>query len=53
MGLVSRTLASDEVLPAARRLAAEIGACAPIAVAGVKRALERSPEATLQDQLGF
>jgi len=53
MGLLSRTLDPDAVLGEARRLAAEIAACAPIAVAGVKRALERSTNATLQDQLSF
>jgi enoyl-CoA hydratase len=53
MGLVSRSLPPEQVLSAARGLAAEIAACAPIAVAGVKRALARSPGVSLQDQLGF
>lgn len=53
MGLVSRTLPSEEVVPTARRLASEIGLCAPIAVAGVKRALARSDATSLQDQLSF
>jgi enoyl-CoA hydratase len=51
--LVSRALAPAEVLPAARELAAEIAACAPLAVAGVKRALARSAQASLEDQLSF
>jgi enoyl-CoA hydratase/carnithine racemase len=41
------------VLPAARALAAEIAACAPLAVAGVKHSLERSAAASLEDQLSF
>jgi len=53
IGLLSRTLEPDAVLDEARRLAAEIAACAPIAVAGVKRALDRSSNASLQDQLSF
>ena len=53
IGLVSRSLAPKEVLPAARALAGEIAACAPIAVRGVKRALARSAGATLEDQLSF
>ena len=34
-------------------MAAEIAACAPIAVQGVKRALERSLTSSLEDQLSF
>ena len=53
MGMVNRALPAEEVLPAAQELAAEISRAAPLAVAGVKRALERSPDASLADQLGF
>jgi enoyl-CoA hydratase/carnithine racemase len=41
------------VLPAARALAAGFAAAAPLAVRGVKRALRRSAEASLEDQLSF
>ena len=53
IGLVSRAIAPADVLPAARALAAEIAAAAPLAVRGVKRALRRSEEASLEDQLDF
>ena len=53
IGLVSRAVAPSEVLPAARALAAEFAAAAPLAVRGVKRALRRSAEASLEDQLSF
>ena len=53
IGLVSRAVAAAEVLPAARALAAEFAAAAPLAVRGVKRALRRSAEASLEDQLSF
>jgi enoyl-CoA hydratase len=53
IGLVGRCLPVDEVLPAARSLAAEFAANAPVAVRGVKRALARSLDATLEDQLSF
>lgn len=53
MGLASRVLAPEALLPAARELAAEIAASAPLAVRGVKRSLRRSPGAELEDQLGF
>jgi len=53
LGLVNRALPADEVLPAAQALAAEIAACAPAAVEGVKRALARSAGASLEDQLSF
>ena len=52
-GLVSRALATADVLPATRALAAEFAAAAPLAVRGVKRALRRSAEASLEDQLSF
>ena len=53
IGLVNRAVAPAEVLPAARTLAAEFAAAAPLAVRGVKRALRRSDQASLEDQLGF
>ena len=53
LGLASRALPPAEVVPAARELAGEIAACAPLAVAGVKRALARSAQASLEDQLSF
>ena len=53
IGLVNRAVAPEEVLPAARALAAEIAAAAPGANRGVKRALARSAGATLEDQLSF
>jgi len=53
IGLVGRALPADEVLPAARGLALEFAANAPLAVRGVKRALARSLDASLEDQLSF
>ena len=53
IGLVNRAIAPAEVLPAARALAAEFAAAAPLAVRGVKRALRRSEQASLEDQLSF
>ncbi len=53
MGMVGRALPADEVLPAARALAADFAAAAPLAVRGVKRALARSAQATLEDQISF
>ncbi len=53
MGLVSRALPSEEVLPAARALAAEFAAAGPLANRAVKRALARSAGASLEDQLAF
>jgi len=53
IGLASRALPRDEVLPAALELAREIAACGPQAVRGTKRALARSLDATLEDQLSF
>jgi enoyl-CoA hydratase len=46
-------VAPAEVLPAARALAADLAAVAPLAVRGVKRTLRRSEHASLEDQLGF
>jgi enoyl-CoA hydratase len=53
IGLVNRAVPAAEVLPAARALAAEFAAAAPLAVRGVKRALRRSQQASLEDQLSF
>ena len=53
MGMVSRALPRDEVLPAARELAASFAESAPLAVRAVKRALARTEQATLEDQLSF
>jgi len=51
--MVNRALPPDEVLPAARELAAEFAASAPLANRGVKQSLARSSAATLEDQLSF
>jgi enoyl-CoA hydratase len=53
IGLVNRAVAADQVLPIARELAQEVARCAPLAVRGVKRALERSLGTSLEDQLSF
>jgi enoyl-CoA hydratase len=53
IGLVNRALPPEAVLPAARDLAAEFAAAGPLANRAVKRALARSPGASLEDQLGF
>lgn len=53
LGMVNRAVAPDRVVPDALELAKEIAEAAPIAVAGVKRALARSAAASLDDQLGF
>jgi enoyl-CoA hydratase/carnithine racemase len=53
IGLVNRAIPAAEVLPAARALAAEFAGAAPLAVRGVKRALRRSEQASLEDQLSF
>lgn len=53
LGMVNRAVARERVLPECLELAREVAAAAPIAVAGVKRALARSAAATLEDQLHF
>jgi len=53
IGLANRALPSAEVLRAARTMAAEMAVCAPLANRAVKRALARSLDATLEDQLSF
>jgi enoyl-CoA hydratase/carnithine racemase len=53
IGLVSHALPSQELMPAARRMAVDFAACAPLANRALKRALARSPFASLDDQLDF
>jgi enoyl-CoA hydratase len=53
VGLANRCLPTDEVVPAAIELCRQISACAPLAVRAVKRALERTDHASLEDQLSF
>ena len=53
MGLVNRAVAPEEVLPTAHALAAEFAATAPLANRAVKRALARTFDASLEDQLSF
>lgn len=53
IGLANRAVPPEEVLPAARALAAEIAGCAPLANRALKRALERTLDASLEDQLSF
>ena len=53
IGMVNRAVPPEEVLPQARALAAEFAVTAPLATRGVKRALARSMDASLEDQLSF
>ena len=53
MGLASRALPAEEVLGTAQAVAAEIEACSPLAVRGIKRALDRTQAASIEDQLSF
>jgi enoyl-CoA hydratase/carnithine racemase len=53
IGLANRSLPAGEVLEAALGIAREIAANAPLAVRAVKRALFRSEQASLEDQLQF
>jgi len=53
MGMVNRAVSRDEVLPTAYELARRCALSAPEAVRGVKRALARTLDATLEDQLSF
>jgi enoyl-CoA hydratase len=53
MGLANRVLPAEEVLEEARRVAGEVAACAPLAVRGVKQALARSLDVSIEDQLSF
>ena len=53
IGLANRVLPASEVLEAATTTAEEIAQNAPLAVRATKRALRRSEEASLEDQLQF
>jgi enoyl-CoA hydratase len=53
IGLANRALPAPEVLPAAQAMAIEMAGCAPLANRAVKRALARSMDATIEDQLSF
>jgi len=53
IGLANRALPKDEVLGATQAVAREIAECAPMAVRGVKQALARTLDASLEDQLSF
>jgi len=53
IGLANRALPAAEVLAAGQELAGEIAACAPLAVRGVKRALARTGDSSIEDQLTF
>lgn len=53
IGLANRALPATQVLESARTTAREAANCAPLAVRGVKRALARSLERPLADQLDF
>jgi len=53
LGLANRSVPRDEVLPTTLGIAAEIAACAPLAIQATKRALGRSAGASLEDQLDF
>ena len=53
IGLANRVLPREEVLAAATSVAQEIAQNAPLAVQATKRALRRSEEASIEDQLQF
>lgn len=53
MGLANRALPAEEVLEESQRVAGEIERCSPLAVRGVKQALARSLDVSLEDQLSF
>ncbi len=53
IGMVNRAVAPEQVASTALELAREIAASGPQAVRAVKRALARSPEASLDEQLSF
>ena len=53
IGLANRVLPGAEVLAAATSAAEEIGQNAPLAVRAVKRALRRTENASIEDQLQF
>lgn len=53
IGLVNRAVDGPAVLPQAREMAEEMARSAPVAVRGIKRALARSLERPLPEQLDF
>ena len=53
MGLVNRAVEPDAVLETTHQMAREFADSAPLAVRGVKQALARSLDASLEDQLSF
>lgn len=53
IGLANRVLAADQVLAATRSTAQEIAQNAPLAVRATKRALRRTENASIEDQLQF
>ena len=53
IGLANRALPAGEVLAAGQAVAGEIAGCGPLAVRGVKRALARSADSGIEDQLSF
>ncbi len=53
IGLANRAVAPERVVQDTRALAGEIAACGPRANRAVKRALARTLDATLEDQLSF
>lgn len=53
IGLVNRAVAADAVVSEALATAAEIAACAPLAVRGTRRALERALAVSLDEQLDY
>lgn len=53
MGLANRSVARHHVLATTLEIAREIASCSPPAVRATKRALSRSQEASLEDQLAF
>ena len=53
IGLANRVLPRDEVLAAATSTAREIAQNAPLAVRAAKRALRRTENASIEDQLQF
>jgi enoyl-CoA hydratase/carnithine racemase len=53
IGLANRVLPAEQILEAGQALAREIASCAPLAVRGVKRALARSADSGIEDQLSF
>ena len=53
LGLVNRVVPADQLMPEAQALAARLAAGPPLALALAKRALSRTCDATLEDQLEY